>query len=351
MGLATDRPYGQDGGVVQLPLALDKILAGQSPYGADYSDSILGQQARSSAFWEPFGGNPILRHHAYLPGTHAIFMPFYLASKAALGVFDPRFVTLLAYASRRLARGAPLRERARPAWWPRVSPPSTPSSTGTRSSAPTTSCSWPCSWPPGSPRIATGPRLAGLLLGLACATKQLAWPFAPFLLLHLSGARQWRELLARETWRRLRGPLAVAALVFAAIVGPVAALDPKAFYADIVVYNVGLPGRGQLPAGRHARLWLRELPHLLRPRLEPARVLSRSASSTCSWCPWGSGLVHAQLRDGRPGAGVPERQRGPPGLALLLPRRASELPDPPGRAPAPRPPGPRPRGATARSCR
>jgi hypothetical protein len=98
MGLATDRPYGQDGGIVQLPLALDKILAGQSPYGADYSDSILGRQARSSAFWEPFGGNPILRHHAYLPGTHAIFMPFYLASKAAFGVFDPRFVTLLAYA-------------------------------------------------------------------------------------------------------------------------------------------------------------------------------------------------------------------------------------------------------------
>ena len=27
MGLATDRPYGQDGGVVQIPLALDRILS------------------------------------------------------------------------------------------------------------------------------------------------------------------------------------------------------------------------------------------------------------------------------------------------------------------------------------
>jgi hypothetical protein len=64
MGAVTDRPYGQDGGVVQLPLAVDLILSGKSPHGADYSDTILGKQARGSAFWEPFGGNPILHHHA-----------------------------------------------------------------------------------------------------------------------------------------------------------------------------------------------------------------------------------------------------------------------------------------------
>src|SRR6185295_4579744 len=97
MGARSDRPYGQDGGVVQLPLALDKILAGQSPYGADYSDSVLGRQARTSSFWEPYGGNPILHHHAYLPGTHALFLPFYLLLGKGIGLFDPRFVTLLAY--------------------------------------------------------------------------------------------------------------------------------------------------------------------------------------------------------------------------------------------------------------
>src|SRR5262249_57232083 len=37
MGAVTGRPYGQDGGVVQLPLAIDRILSGRSPYGADYS--------------------------------------------------------------------------------------------------------------------------------------------------------------------------------------------------------------------------------------------------------------------------------------------------------------------------
>ena len=70
MGAVTGRPYGQDGGVVQLPLAIDKILAGESPHGADYSATMLGRQSRVSDFWAERGGNPILRHHAYL-GGHA----------------------------------------------------------------------------------------------------------------------------------------------------------------------------------------------------------------------------------------------------------------------------------------
>jgi hypothetical protein len=95
MGVAADRPYGQDGGVVQLPLAIDKILSGQSPYGADYSNTILGRQARVSSFWDELGGNPILHHHAYLPGTHLVMLPFHLASRAVFGFFDPRAVTLV----------------------------------------------------------------------------------------------------------------------------------------------------------------------------------------------------------------------------------------------------------------
>jgi len=248
MGLAADRPYGQDGGVVQLPIALDKILAGQSPYGADYSDSVLGQQARSSAFWEPFGGNPILHHHAYLPGTHAIFLPFYLVSKAAFGVFDPRFVTLIAYflaamLAALLFESGPRRLLAAGivalnplVYWHQIFGANDLLFVALLLAA------WLAA-------ERGRPRLAGLLLGLACATKQLAWPFAPFLLLHLSGVRQWSEILARDTWRRLSGPLAVAALTFVVVVAPVAALDPKAFYADIVVYNVGLPGADNYPLG------------------------------------------------------------------------------------------------------
>jgi hypothetical protein len=130
MGVAMDRPYGQDGGVVQLPLAIEKILEGHSPYGADYSDSLLGKEARVSAFWESRGGNPILHHHAYLPGTHLLMLPFYLAGRW-LGFFDPRLVTLLFYlATVWLAARLVSGEAAR------LSAAALP-----RSSAPTISCS------------------------------------------------------------------------------------------------------------------------------------------------------------------------------------------------------------------
>jgi hypothetical protein len=248
MGAAADRPYGQDGGVVQLPLALDRILAGQSPYAADYSNTILARQARVSAFWDGLGGNPILRHHAYLPGTHLVMMPFHLLSKRLLGFFDPRTVTLLFFAlaailASRLPGGPDTRLAAAGVvllnplvYWHQIF---------------------------GANDVVFVAMLLGVvllfraerllagaaLLGLACATKQLAWPFAPFLLLWTSGARELRALLAGGPWKRMAAPLAVAAAVFLAVVTPVAALDFRAFWSDIVRYNVGLPGGDNYPLG------------------------------------------------------------------------------------------------------
>ena len=248
LGAAADRPYGQDGGVVQLPLAIDRILAGHSPYGADYSGTILEKQARVSSFWDERGGNPILRHHAYLPGTHLAMLPFLLASRAAFGFFDPRFVTLLFYVlTILLAARVPRTTDARLAaagiaalnplvYWHQIFGANDLVFVATLL---------------GALLLARGGRglAAGALLGLACATKQLAWPYAPFLLLFLSGARSFRELAAAATWRRLAGPVALAALVFLAVVAPVAALDFRAFWGDIVVYNVGLPGGDNYPLG------------------------------------------------------------------------------------------------------
>jgi len=246
MGAATGRPYGQDGGVVQLPLAIDRILDGESPYGADYSASVLGRQARVSDFWSERGGNPILRHHAYLPGTHLLMLPFYLLGRA-MGLFDPRFVTLLGLAlaavlasrlvetpERRLAAAAavvlnPL------VYWQQIFGANDVLIVALLLVAVT------CA-------EAGRPIAAAAVLGLACATKQLAWPFAPFVLLHLSGAATWRDL-AGTARNRLLSAIAVAAAVFAAVVLPVAALDFRAFWADIVVYNVGLPGGDNYPLG------------------------------------------------------------------------------------------------------
>jgi hypothetical protein len=248
LGAATDRPYGQDGGVVQLPLAIDKILAGESPYGADYSGTILARQARVSSFWDDLGGNPILRHHAYLPGTHLVMLPFHLAGRALFGGFDPRVVTLLFFALV-IALAARL-----------------PASTEARLCAAGIAALNPLvywhqifgandlvfvAFVLGAVLLArdSRPLASGLLLGLACATKQLAWPFAPFLLVALCGARSFRELATAAPWRRLLGPAAAAAAVFALVVVPVAALDFRAFWRDIVVYNVGLPGGDNYPFG------------------------------------------------------------------------------------------------------
>ncbi|MCM2255400.1 MAG: hypothetical protein NDJ94_06975 [Vicinamibacteria bacterium] len=250
MGRSAERPYGQDGGVVQLPMAIDRLLAGQSPYAADYSQGVLGRQSRASAFWDKLGGNPITRHHAYLPGTHALMLPFQLASRAVLGFFDPRFVTLLAwmlaaFLAARLAGGggrgllAAAGVLVHPlAWWHQVFGANEllfvallllAAHAGERGSL----------------------RLAGAWLGLACATKQLAWPFAPFLLLHWSGALHvgeggWRgdlrALVSGDALRRVAGAALAGLAAALAVILPVVALDPRAFYADVIAYNVGFGG-------------------------------------------------------------------------------------------------------------
>ncbi len=247
LGAATERPYGQDGGVVQLPLATHRILAGESPYGADYSGTILAKQAHVSSFWGARGGNPILHHHAYLPGTHLVMLPFQLASERALGFFDPRLVTLLCYglvvvlASRVPAPGdarlaaAGLAALNPLVYWHQIFGANdlvfVAMLLGTVL------------------LLRTRPTLAAALLGLACATKQLAWPFAPFLLLAGSGAGSFRDLVAWRTWRGLLRPLAVMLAVGLAVVLPVAALDFRAFWGDIFVYNAGLPGGDNYPLG------------------------------------------------------------------------------------------------------
>ncbi len=248
LGAATDRPYGQDGGVVQLPLALDKILAGGSPYGADYSDSILGKQARVSAFWDQHGGNPILRHHAYLPGTHALMLPFYLLARQALGFFDTRLVTLPVWAlaaflasllvqepGRRLAAAAlvlvnPL------VYWHQIFGANDVVPLALLLAAAVLFRRGRSTW-------------GGAALGFACATKQLAWPFAPFLLLSVSQASGLRDLFRIAALRRLARPGVALLVVLAALVVPIAARDFPAFWGDIVVYNVGLPGADNYPLG------------------------------------------------------------------------------------------------------
>jgi len=296
MGAATGRPYGQDGGVVQLPLAIDRILSGQSPYGADYSDTILAREARVSSFWDERGGNPILHHHAYLPGTHLVMAPFLVASRAVFGGFDPRAVTLVFYAIVVLLAAR------------------LPASTEERLSAAAVAALNPLVyWHQifgandllfvamvlGAVLLAREGRtvVAGALLGLACATKQLAWPFAPFLLVGLTGARTFDGLAA--AWRRLLRPLGAAAAVFLLVVLPVAALDFRAFWGDIVAYNVGLPGADNYPLGGTPGFGFANY-LLYFGHVTSLRDYFPFSVFYVLLVPLGLLLLRAQLRDGRP---------------------------------------------------
>ena len=241
VGVVTGRPFGQDGGVVQLPLALERLASGQSPHGGDYSDSMLGKQSRASSFWRAYGGNPIVRHHAYLPGTHLAMAPAFLLARATGVPFDTRLVTLAALLIAALfAQGffdAPERRLSAAAlvllnplvYW--------------HQAFGANDILFVALLLASAHRFQSGRRVAaGVLLGLACATKQLAWPYAPFLLLQASGAASLRDLASRETLARLRAPAVSALVAFVVVVLPVIALDPRAFFADIVAYNIGFGG-------------------------------------------------------------------------------------------------------------
>ena len=298
LGAATDRPYGQDGGVVQLPLAIDKILSGESPYGADYTGTVLGRQARVSSFWEGLGGNPILRHHAYLPGTHLVMLPFHLASRAAFGRFDPRAVTLLFYAlvvvlaSRLPASGEGRLAAAGVAalnplvYWHQIF--------GANDLVFVAMVL-------GAVLLAREERpvASGAILGLACATKQLAWPFAPFLLVALSGAGSFRDLAGAAAWRRVLRPAVAAAAVFLAVVLPVAALDFRAFWGDIVAYNVGLPGADNYPLGGTPGFGFANY-LIYFGRVADLRDYFPFSVFYVLLVPLGVLLLRAQLRDGHP---------------------------------------------------
>jgi Glycosyltransferase family 87 len=248
LGVATGRPYGHDGGVVQLPLALDRILAGQSPYGADYSNSILGWQSRSSVFWAPLGGNPIIHHHWYLPGMDLVMLPAYLLARGIFGYFDARLVTFAGFLAAvllapRLVEGAEARLAAAAlfavspfVFWHQIF-----GTNDVLSAVPLLLAAL---------LAARGRRdAAAVMVGVAASIKQLTWPFVPFFLVHLAGLESFGAIWTRRGLARLARPAAIVGGVLVAVVAPLAALDLHAFIADIFRYQVGSPGSEQYPLG------------------------------------------------------------------------------------------------------
>ena len=114
----------------------------------------------------------------------------------------------------------------------------------------------------------------------------------------LSGARSFRGLLAPAAWRRLAGPLAALVAVFAVVVLPVAALDLRAFWGDIVAYNVGLPGADNYPLGGTPGFGFANF-LIYFGRVTSLRDYFPFSVFYLLLIPLGLLLVRSQLRDGR----------------------------------------------------
>ena len=254
----------------------------------------------SPSFWRDYGGNPILRHHAYLPGTHLLMLPAYLACRAAARRVRPALrhaarvrlaAALLAF---RFVRGG-CRGLAAAAvvlvnplvCWHQVFGANDVMVAGTR-----------C-W-----RSALAADRGSARLGGRAARASPARPSSSPGRTRRSCSRScWAPRLPRpgraaRRWSRAARPLlAAAARLRWRSCCPCSPLDPRAFWGDIVAYNVGLAGA--TPTRWAAR---------------PASA-SRTSSSTSARCgrltdhvsfrrfylllvPLGLLLLRRQMRDG-----------------------------------------------------
>ena len=250
MGAAADRPYGQDGGVVQLPLAIDKILAGESPYGADYSAPCSPARRGSRASGTSAGATRSSTTTPTCRARTSSCCPSTSPRGPPSAGFDPRSVTLLFYALVVvLAARLPASGEARLAaagiaalnplvYWHQVFGANDLVFVAMVLGAVLLARAGEARRVGGA---LLGPRLrhqaARLALRALPARRALGGPLLP-------RPRGSRRLAARPASRgRGRGA------VFLAVVLPVAALDFRAFWGDIVAYNVGLPGGDNYPLG------------------------------------------------------------------------------------------------------
>jgi hypothetical protein len=236
--------YTHDGGVIQTEATIRYLLEGRNPYSEDYTQTPMAE-------WGFSAYRTALYHYPYLPWTFLFSTPFYLAGQA-LGGYDQRIVYLLLMAlalalAPRLVEGT-RRKLALVALLALNPIMGLDLIFGQNDSfvlvwilfALVAWKQWHEAQQTG--RSGRGAWLAaGLLYGLACASKPTAWFFAPFFALLMVA-----ELPPAATWRALgahlwRGALRLwpALLVFAAILLPWALWDAGALYDDVWRWSSG----------------------------------------------------------------------------------------------------------------
>lgn len=219
-------------GALQVEEAIKLLLTGRNPYGFDYSSTPMYE-------WQGLHDNPALHHFVYLPFLTLCSAPLHLLSRAALGWYDQRFVILLCILGcvivlPKLART--MEGKLSAVMLGLLNPSLALYLPEGRNDV------FTLFWLLLSLAALQGGRVlvAAALMGLTFASKQSAWPMAPFFLAYV----WWRH---PEPHARLVGRLrnfpwkATAALTvpFAACVLPFLCWDFNAFVDDTIRYQTG----------------------------------------------------------------------------------------------------------------
>lgn len=216
-------------GVIQTEEAIKFLLGGKNPYIENYHNTLVARYIIPE-----LSLNPAIYHYAYLPFTFLVSLPFYIGFMKILGWYDQRLVHAIAFMITLLM----LPQLAR-------------STEKKLSLLVTVGLTFLL-----VDSIAYGMndilvlasllvttylfqkghhRASAIALGLACATKQMAWFFLPFyFLLQFNGSPSLREIgsIIRKTYPFF--------LTFALLVLPFFLWDPAAFIDDTFSYLSGI---------------------------------------------------------------------------------------------------------------
>ncbi|MDD5110563.1 MAG: glycosyltransferase 87 family protein [Patescibacteria group bacterium] len=219
---------------------IKQLAAGKNFYAADYRGTAL-QAWQDGKFYDAatqtWFDNPALDHYITLPFYTVASLPFAWVSWQVLGWYDQRFVHLLAFGLICLAAyGLPSRGKRISLVLLALNPLQFSGLVMGTSDAFVLAFLLLSAWL----MFSKHPVWAALALALACASKQTAWLFAPFLIAYWYGVRRTGGRTPRQAASDCVGqlwPLPVAFLVF---VAPFWLWNARAFIDDVYRYPAGL---------------------------------------------------------------------------------------------------------------
>ncbi len=227
---AENHALAHDGGTIQMEESMKMLLMGKNPYSEDFIGTPLEN-------WRGFSNN-VVYHVPYMPGSFLYSIPFYLPTLRLIGCYDQRFLHLVLFflsltligmitpneSSRTVARLAFALNPFFAKYF----------MLGTNDIV---VLFWLLL---AVTLIVRGSNTAGMMaLAAACAIKQFAWFFVPFLAVPAIGLspehpRQWFAAIT-ASWRRwLPG-----AVLFLGTVLPFMLWDFSSFIDDTIRYGSG----------------------------------------------------------------------------------------------------------------